>query len=120
MLLAFIASENFALMLAVGSTPDVPLGGTVLTTVGAPGAVQATLAKAPINTTIPTAAISTASLLLNTSCVLLPHGRDWSAPPTSADSATLALGDESPLNSWLTSQNPQKAKLAEYLLHALR
>ena len=47
MLLAFIASENFALMLAVGSTPvgggagATGVGGTVLTTVGVPGAAQA-------------------------------------------------------------------------------
>jgi hypothetical protein len=29
--------------------------------------------------------------------------------------ATLALGDEFPMNSWPTSENPQKAKFAEIL-----
>ena len=50
MLPSFMASENFALILAVGSTPvgwgvggvvSAGVGGTVLTTVGAPGAAQA-------------------------------------------------------------------------------
>jgi hypothetical protein len=45
--LAFIASENFALMLALGSTSVAPLAGTVVTTVGAPPVAHAAPAKAP-------------------------------------------------------------------------
>jgi hypothetical protein len=33
---------------------------------------------------------------------------------------TLARGDEFPMNSWPTSENPQKAKFAEFPFHALR
>ena len=40
-LFVFIASENVAVMLAVVSTPVVPLAGTVLETVGAGRAAQA-------------------------------------------------------------------------------
>jgi hypothetical protein len=36
------------------------------------------------------------------------------------NATTLALGDELPMNSWPTSENPQKAKFAEFLFHALR
>src|SRR5918995_2620095 len=39
-------------------------------------------------------------------------GRDTSAPPKSADCATLALGDEFPMNSWPTSENAQNANFA--------
>jgi hypothetical protein len=63
MLLSFIASENFALMLAVGSTLvwGGVVGGTVLTTVGAPGAAQA----------IPAARISARDIVVNSSSVFL-------------------------------------------------
>src|SRR5215207_1168330 len=69
MLLAFIASENFALMLAGGSTPVgggvggvvTALVGTVLTTVGAPGAAQA----------IPAASSNARAIVVNSSSVFL-------------------------------------------------
>src|SRR5215213_2194482 len=64
MLLSFIASENFALMLAVGSTPvggGVVVGGTVLVTVGGPGAAQA----------IPAARTSARAIVVNSSSVFL-------------------------------------------------
>src|ERR687898_3399798 len=70
MLLAFIASENFALMLASMSTPvgggvggvvSAGVGGTVLTTVGAPGAAQA----------IPAARSSATAIVVKSSSVFL-------------------------------------------------
>ena len=60
-LFVLIASENVAVMLAAGSTPDVPLGGTVLTTVGAGRAAQA----------IPAAKSSTRAIVVNSSSVFL-------------------------------------------------
>src|SRR5215213_2339740 len=64
MLLSFIASENFALMLAVGSTPlwgGVVVGGTVLTTVGGPAAAKA----------IPAVRRSARAIVVNSSSVFL-------------------------------------------------
>jgi hypothetical protein len=65
-----MASENFALILAVGSTPvgwgvggvvSAGVGGTVLTTVGAPGAAQA----------IPAARSSATAIVVKSSSVFL-------------------------------------------------
>jgi hypothetical protein len=60
-LFLLIGSENFAVMLAAGSTPVAPLGGTVLTTVGAPVAAQA----------IPEAKSSARAIVVNSSSVFL-------------------------------------------------
>ena len=60
-LFVLIASENVAVMLAAGSTPVVPLGGTVLTTVGAGRAAQA----------IPAAKSSVRAIVVNSSSVFL-------------------------------------------------
>jgi hypothetical protein len=35
------------------------------------------------------------------------------------NTTTLASSDEFPMNSWPTHENPQKAKFAEFLFHAL-
>ena len=57
-----IGSENFAVMLAAWPTPIAPLGGTVLTTVGAPAvAAQA----------IPEAKSSARAIVVNSSSVFL-------------------------------------------------
>ena len=60
-LFVLIASENVAVMLALGSTPVVPLGGTVLTTVGAGRAAQA----------VPAAKSSARAVVVNSSSVFL-------------------------------------------------
>ena len=60
-LFVLIASENVAVMLAAGSTPDVPLGGTVLTTVGAGRAAQA----------VPAAKSSARAMVVNSNSVFL-------------------------------------------------
>ena len=62
-LFVLIASENVAVMLALGSTPDVPLSGTVrsLSTVGAGRAAQA----------VPAAKSSARAIVVNSSSVFL-------------------------------------------------
>ena len=60
-LFLLIGSENFAVMLAAGPTPVAPLGGTALTTVGAPVAAQA----------IPEAKSSARAIVVNSSSVFL-------------------------------------------------
>jgi hypothetical protein len=63
-LFVLIASENVAVMLALGSTPvwgGVTVGGTVLTTVGAGRAAQA----------VPAAKSSARAIVVNSSSVFL-------------------------------------------------
>jgi hypothetical protein len=60
-LFVLIASENCVVMLAAGSTPDVPFGGTVLSTVGAGRAAQA----------VPAAKSSARAMVVNSNSVFL-------------------------------------------------
>ena len=61
-LFVFIASENVAVMLAVVSTPVVPLAGPVLETVGAGRAAQA----------VPAAKSSARAVVVNSSNLSCP------------------------------------------------